>query len=108
MRLDISDNPMTSEIAEDLAAALRQHAGLRCLNLNDTSLGDEGVATVAEAVAEAAQQLEVGMRVWVVVVVVREDAGCNKGGTPAGGGHADVGGYGGLEASKGRRRVLSV
>ena len=42
MRLDISDNPMTSEIAADLAETLRRQAGLRALNLNDTRRGGEG------------------------------------------------------------------
>jgi hypothetical protein len=60
-RLDISDNPMTGEIAADLAAALRRHGGLRALNLNDTGLGDEGIAMLAEAVAGAAHELEVGL-----------------------------------------------
>lgn len=62
MRLDISDNPMTSEIAADLAATLAEQPRLRCLNLNDTSLGDEGVSEVAVAVAGAAPELEV--RTW--------------------------------------------
>lgn len=39
--------------------ATRAVQGLKALNLNDTSLGDEGVATIAEAVAAAAPQLEV-------------------------------------------------
>ena len=41
LRLDVSDNPMTAEVAASLAACIRQQPHLRCLNLNDTSLTDE-------------------------------------------------------------------
>lgn len=56
--LDVHDNPMTSDIGESLAAVLQQHAGLKRLNLNDTCLGDDGVATVAEALQSGAPLLE--------------------------------------------------
>ena len=58
MKLDLSDNPMTSEVAEELAQTLRQQPLLKALNLNDTSLGDVGVSTVAAALAESPAQLE--------------------------------------------------
>ncbi len=48
MSLDLSDNPLTGEVSEALAHALRGQDGLRVLNLNDTSLGDEGIRSVAE------------------------------------------------------------
>ena len=48
MSLDLSDNPLTGEMSEALAGALRGQDGLRALNLNDTSLGDEGIRSVAE------------------------------------------------------------
>ena len=41
IRLDVSDNPMTSEVAPALAACIRQQPNLKFLNLNDTSLTDE-------------------------------------------------------------------
>ena len=47
-RLDLSDNPMTEEVAPALAEALRQQSGLVRLNLNDTSLQDEGISAIAE------------------------------------------------------------
>ena len=47
-RLDLSDNPMTEEVAPALAEALRKQARLVRLNLNDTSLQDEGVQAIAE------------------------------------------------------------
>lgn len=48
VRLDLTDNMLTEEAAPALAQALRDHPGLRALNLNDTGLGDEGVAVIAE------------------------------------------------------------
>lgn len=59
VRLDLSDNPMTSEVAPALAAALAQQPQLRALNLNDTSLTDEGVATVCKGLVGAAPELQV-------------------------------------------------
>ena len=56
--LDIHDNPMTSEVAEDLSALIAKHPSMKRLNLNDTCLGDEGVATVAAALVSAAPVLE--------------------------------------------------
>ena len=47
-RLDLSDNPMTEEVAPALAEALRRQSGLVRLNLNDTSLKDEGISAIAE------------------------------------------------------------
>ena len=52
-QLDLSDNPMTSEVADALAQMLRSQAHLRILNLNDTSLEDEGVITIAGALVDA-------------------------------------------------------
>ncbi len=46
--LDLSDNPMTEEVAPALAEALRRHSKLVRLNLNDTSLKDEGILAIAE------------------------------------------------------------
>ena len=46
--LDLSDNPLTGEVAQSLAEALRGQEKLKVLNLNDTSLGDEGVEALAE------------------------------------------------------------
>ena len=60
MRLDLSDNPMTAEVAPALAAALAAQPTLTALNLNDTSLTDEGIATVCKALAGAAPKLQVG------------------------------------------------
>lgn len=59
MRLDISDNPLTEEVAPALASCLAAQPGLTHLNLNDTSLTDEGVTAVCNALAGAAPQLEV-------------------------------------------------
>lgn len=58
MRLDISDNPMTEEIAPAAAALIRAQPNLKYLNLNDTSLTNDGVVTVALAIAESAPLLE--------------------------------------------------
>lgn len=57
-RLDLSDNPMTGDVAEALAAMLQQQPHLRALNLNDTSLEDAGVSTIAQALANSAPELE--------------------------------------------------
>lgn len=59
MRLDISDNPLTEEVAPALAACLAAQPHLTYLNLNDTSLTDEGVQEVCKALAGAAPQLQV-------------------------------------------------
>ena len=44
---------MTGEVAESLAAMLKGQPHLRALNLNDTSLEDEGVSTIAQALTDA-------------------------------------------------------
>ena len=61
MRLDLSDNPLTEEVASELASCLAHQPALTHLNLNDTSLQDEGIQAVCKALAEpgTAQQLEV-------------------------------------------------
>lgn len=61
VKLDLSDNPMTAEVAPALAETVRRHPELRVLNLNDTALSDEGVAAVAEALSASAARLEVGI-----------------------------------------------
>lgn len=48
VKLDLSDNPMTTEVAQALAEALRGQERLQVLNLNDVALGDEGVESIAE------------------------------------------------------------
>lgn len=58
MRLDLSDNPLTEEVASELASCLAQQPNLRHLNLNDTGLLDEGVQAVCKALAGSAPQLE--------------------------------------------------
>ncbi|WIA30005.1 hypothetical protein OEZ86_000102 [Tetradesmus obliquus] len=57
VRLDLSDNPLTEEVAPALAACLAAQPQLQHLNLNDTSLTDEGVTTVCRALAGSAPQL---------------------------------------------------
>lgn len=57
MRLDLSDNPLTEEVAPALAACLAAQPQLQHLNLNDTSLTDKGVTTVCRALAGSAPQL---------------------------------------------------
>ena len=52
-RLDLSDNPMTGDVADSLAAMLQHQPHLRALNLNDTSLEDAGVTTIAQALANS-------------------------------------------------------
>lgn len=52
-RLDLSDNPMTGDVAEALATMLQHQPHLRALNLNDTSLEDAGVSTIAQALANS-------------------------------------------------------
>lgn len=59
IRLDLSDNPLTSDVAESLAAAIKEQRGLKELILNDTSLCDEGIAVLAEALPSVAPSLEV-------------------------------------------------
>ncbi|MEW5318498.1 MAG: hypothetical protein WDW38_009714 [Sanguina aurantia] len=51
VRLDLSDNPMTPAVAPALAQLILLQPSLTALNLNDTSLGDRGVAAIAAAVA---------------------------------------------------------
>uniref|UniRef100_A0A7S0R6D9 WPP domain-containing protein n=1 Tax=Chlamydomonas leiostraca TaxID=1034604 RepID=A0A7S0R6D9_9CHLO len=58
VRLDVSDNPMTEEVAPALAALIRAQPGLKALNLNDTSLTNDGAVVVALALAEGAPALE--------------------------------------------------
>lgn len=61
MRLDLHDNPITADFAPALAALLASQAHLKALVLNDTCLGDEGVAEVCGALGAGggAPQLEV-------------------------------------------------
>ena len=56
-RLDLSDNPITGDVAESLAEMLRGQPHLRALNLNDTSLQDAGVSTIAQALANSGMPL---------------------------------------------------
>jgi large subunit ribosomal protein L31/Ran GTPase-activating protein 1 len=58
VKLDLSDNPLTEEVADELAACLAKQPHLRHVNLNDTGLQDEGVEAVCKALAGAAPQLE--------------------------------------------------
>ena len=53
-RLDLSDNPMTEEVAPALAEALRKQGRLARLNLNDTSLQDKGIQAIAEVLCPIA------------------------------------------------------
>ena len=48
---------MTSEVAGALAEMLHSQVHLQILNLNDTSLEDEGVSTVAAALVNAGMML---------------------------------------------------
>jgi Ran GTPase-activating protein (RanGAP) involved in mRNA processing and transport len=57
VKLDLHDNPLTPEVAKDLALALEGQDALEELNLNDTSLGDEGIRILAEALARNAPRL---------------------------------------------------
>ena len=59
LRVDLSDNPMTGAAAPALAAMLRRHPGLLAVNLGDTSLGDDGVSMVLDALGGAAASLQV-------------------------------------------------
>lgn len=52
-RLDLSDNPMTGDVAQALAVMLQQQPHLRALNLNDTSLEDAGISIIAQALANS-------------------------------------------------------
>lgn len=58
-RLDLSDNPMTEEVAPALASCIANQPSLTALNLNDTSLTDEGITVVCKALAGGAPQLQV-------------------------------------------------
>lgn len=64
MKLDLSDNPMTAEVAPALAETVRRHPELRVLNLNDTALSDDGVSAVAEALSASAARVEVCSGPW--------------------------------------------
>ena len=57
--MDLSDNPMTAEVAPALAELLLRHPELVALNLNDTSLTDEGVAAVAQSLHASVGSLQV-------------------------------------------------
>jgi Ran GTPase-activating protein 1 len=57
-KLDLSDNPMTSDVAAALAACVAYQPNLRHLNLNDTSLTDEGIEVVCRALTGSAPKLE--------------------------------------------------
>jgi large subunit ribosomal protein L31/Ran GTPase-activating protein 1 len=64
LRLDVHDNPMTQAAAGPLCAVLAAHPRLQHLNLNDTCLGDEGVAEVAAALPPCVaglQELELAL-----------------------------------------------
>ncbi|KAG1673269.1 hypothetical protein FOA52_002549 [Chlamydomonas sp. UWO 241] len=57
-KLDLSDNPMTADVAAALAACVAYQPNLRHLNLNDTSLTDEGIEVVCRALTGSALKLE--------------------------------------------------
>lgn len=57
--LDLSDNPLTEDAADDIATVIDHHPLLRVLNLNDTCLGDHGVEKISSALAKSAPNLEV-------------------------------------------------
>ena len=64
VRLDLSDNPMTAEMAEELADTLGSQPNIQALILNDMSLTDEGVGCLLTALAQGApalQQLELAL-----------------------------------------------
>ena len=48
---------MTGDVAESLAEMLKGQPHLRALNLNDTSLQDAGVSTIAQALANSGMPL---------------------------------------------------
>ena len=50
---------MTGDAAPAVAAMLRRHPGLLAVNLGDTSLGDNGVSAVLDALAASAPALQV-------------------------------------------------
>lgn len=58
MKLDLSDNPMTADMADELAETLKGHSKLKVLILNDMSLTDEGVGCILAALKESAPDLE--------------------------------------------------
>lgn len=58
MKLDLSDNPMTAEMADELAETVRQQPNIRTLILNDMSLTDEGVGCILAALQQSAPDLE--------------------------------------------------
>ena len=62
VRLDLSDNPMTAEVAPALAATIRRQSQLKVLNLNDTALSDEGASALAEALSNSSARVEVGAK----------------------------------------------
>ena len=62
VRLELSDNPMTSDVAGELASTIRRHPKLKSLILNDISLcGDgsvDGLLDICSALNESAPELE--------------------------------------------------
>ena len=62
VRLELSDNPMTAEVAEELAETIRAQPKLQSLILNDISLcGDDntdGLAQICAALTASAPHLE--------------------------------------------------
>ena len=64
---------MTSEVAESLAEMLHSQVHLRILNLNDTSLEDAGVSTIAAALVDAGVMFRSAsvMHAWKFVSVLR-------------------------------------
>jgi large subunit ribosomal protein L31/Ran GTPase-activating protein 1 len=63
--LDLHDNPLTEEVAGEVAPLLAAHPQIRALVLTDTCLGDAGVAAVAAALcggaAPALERLELAL-----------------------------------------------
>lgn len=52
VKLELMDNPLSSEVSGALAALVRGQPQLRILNLSDTGLGDDGVTELADALGE--------------------------------------------------------
>ena len=57
VKLDLSDNPMTADMAEELAETLKGQPRIQTLILNDMSLTDEGVVSIVEALTGSAPEL---------------------------------------------------
>jgi len=59
--LDLNDNPLTAGSVTGIGKLIELQSRLQAINLSDTSLGDDGVSQLADALIKGAPELQVAL-----------------------------------------------